>query len=240
MVFTASELGLRDRQFASYDSAPAGSQVRLLTAISGTIVIGSVSATVDAIYVQSGAEMLFALSGTNNQTNPVGVSGIVNVSGTTATINTIQSTDPWITLGSTRIIPGDNVPILGSVFQLSSPGSISVYEAANPLSVQQARGVFGFSGVTFHASGTANVMITPGTGSNIILKGFTASSDDATIFRLLFSGGAVVGTYTLGASGNIVFNMAGMEPSGALNEPMAVGTLSAGSLNVTVFTADSL
>ena len=125
MVFTPANLSIRDREFLSYDSAPTGSQVRVLTSITGSIVIGSVSANVDSVYIQSGAEIFVALSGTQDQTTPVGVSGIVTVSGTIATINsiavsgtsfanTIQETDPWITLGSTRFIPGDDVPVVGS------------------------------------------------------------------------------------------------------------------------------
>lgn len=65
--------------------------------ISGTIIIGSVTANVDSIYVQSGT--MFISSGAN-----VGVT---------------QSTDPWIILGSARVVQD-------STLRQISAGSINI------------------------------------------------------------------------------------------------------------------
>lgn len=168
-------------------------------------------------------------------------------------VQATQETDPWIVLGSVRSDTIGSVRITsladttreitaGSVILLSNAGSIPVYSQSPPLETEQVRGDFFSSGGTVHTSGTAAVIYTPGAGSKALLKGFTASADLATHFRLIFSGGTAthVGEWTLPNSGTVAMNLIGMEPSGAVNQPVSVGLFNAGSIHVTVFGRDTL
>ena len=116
----------------------------------------------------------------------------------------------------------------------------NVYQGTNPLITEQNRGAFNYSGTTIIASGTAYNLITPGIGSNIMLKGFTASAIEGVKFRLFFSGGTIIGNWNIPPSGAMGMNLMGMEPSGAVNQPISAGLYNIGSLYLTVFTKDSL
>jgi hypothetical protein len=59
MAFTIGNTSLRDREWAKFvGGAGTGSEVSMNVTISGGIHIGSVSANVDSIYVQSGANIV--------------------------------------------------------------------------------------------------------------------------------------------------------------------------------------
>ncbi len=111
-----------------------------------------------------------------------------------------------------------------------------------PQPVEQDRGIFRTSGLVFHGSQTGSNFITPGAGSKLFLKGFTASTDLATNFGLNFSGGTntFIGEYFMPNSGLEMFNYVGMEPSGATNQPLMINLFNAGSVRITAFGNDSL
>lgn len=183
----------------------------------------------------------------------IGISGVVN-----------QGTTPWTVSGTSTISgvisnrvggsivnwPGSlavsNFAALGSsvvVTNFGTLGSSRVVEAgAIPVETEQTRGVFVTSGATIHTSGTAKVVISPGTGSKLLLKGFTSSAELATKFRLIFSGGTPthIGAWNLPNSGTVAMNMLGMEPSGATNQSLAFGLFNNGSIHVTVFARNTL
>ena len=189
------------------------------------LIAGSISsmptisvATGSEVYVKGGS--IFLYSGATNFTNVT------------------QTTIPWETSGIT------NWGIaVGSVRILSSNGSIGVYDADNGgISVEQTRGIFGWSGVSFIGSFTGSNIFTPGVGSKLFLKGFTATSDISTKFGLAFSGGTSVfiANYTLPASGTTSINYIGFEPSGATNQPIMVNLYNAGSLDISLAIKESL
>lgn len=136
------------------------------------------------------------------------------------------------------VIINDPVPVSG-VFNVQT-GS-ETWEQ-NKVEVEQTRGIFNSSGTTFIGSFTGSRLITPGAGSNLFLKGFTASAELATKFGIAFSGGTAidVGNWSIPNSGTVAMNMIGMEPSGAVNQPLMVKMFNAGSLHFTAFTKDSL
>ncbi len=179
-----------------------------------------------------------------------------------------QGTDPWIILGSAHInnltdlgstvvvdapdtigslaiqdvdaigsVHVNNLIDLGSTVVVDVPSTIGSYTTQT---ITPSRGVFGYSGAFFIASGTVSNVISPGAGSKIMLKGFNASAQTASHFRIMFSGGNVISTFNLPSSGIVGMNMFGMEPSGATNEPLGVGMINAGSLNISVYTQDTL
>lgn len=360
MVFTPYDLSLRDKENLKFEGAPTGSQIRISAIIAGSITIGSVSATVDSVYIQSGNNVhlgsawenigsvlvsnpstigsiaiqtisgvitvdnrvggsivnlpigsnftlsspgsigVFITAGSVSQvtdpwrvtgsvnsygvgsirisewgtvgsfigsvyqlTSPWVISGTANISGAPSSVGISgavnQGTSPWVVSGTSTVAGSvfttgsiniatelssigsySTYGVLGSVRLLSTNGSSPIYNSANPLNVENDRGVFNYSGQTFIASGTANNIITPGTGSKIMLKGFNASAQTATQFRLLFSGGNVINTFNVPNSGTVSMNMMGMEPSGAVNEPISVGLFNAGSLHLTVFIKNTL
>lgn len=130
------------------------------------------------------------------------------------------------------------LPVSGTAFGAIT-GSVNVN---NKVQVENTRGVFFSSGGTVHTSGTVTVIHTPGTGSKVLLKGFTVSAELATQFRLFFSGGTDtrIGTWMLPNSGTIAMNLLGMEPSGAVNQPVSVGLFNNGSIHITLFGGDTL
>ena len=157
--------------------------------------------------------------------------GIVSVSGNALGVSGTAFQQVWIGVGS----------VLAQV--VSSAGSIGVYDADNGgISIEPVRGVFIVSGTTLIASGTMSNFITPGTGSRVMLKGFTASAETASHFRLLFSGTTItpIGIWTLPSSGTVAMNFLGMEPSGAVNQPISAGMYNNGSLALTVFIKNTL
>jgi hypothetical protein len=138
--------------------------------------------------------------------------------------------------------------IVGSVNSIVTNGSVLIINAAAVGSYAAPMAItgsvvtssytgdgFGYSGATFTASGTATNVWTPGTGSAAQLKGFSASARQLSTFRILFSGGGVIGQWTIPASGTVAMNMYGMEPSGAANQPIALGLLTGGSVDISVF-----
>jgi len=147
----------------------------------------------------------------------LGVSGIIN-----------QGTSPWVVTGS--II---NYGI-GSI-RFAAQGIV-------PLTVEQDRGGLISSGLTFIGSFTGSNFITPGAGSSLFLKMFTASSPIATRFRLVFSGGTntYIGTWNVPNSGTVALNFMGAEPSGAVNQPLMINLFNAGSVDITAFGRSSL
>ena len=115
MVFTTADTSLRDRQWLSYVGAPAGSEMSIyVTLTSGTpIVIGSVSATVDSIYVQSGANMeTWIRSGT--------ITDIQSAWVRSGNITDVQSS--WVRSGNIQNIAGTYLTVAGSV----GVGSINI------------------------------------------------------------------------------------------------------------------
>lgn len=140
-----------------------------------------------------------------------------------------------------QVVINNSTSITGLAVWAAQAGSYNIY-VQNNLTVEQDRGVFGWSGASFNGSITGTPIFSPGAGSKVFLKGFTATSDISTKFRLFFSGGTstLIGTYTLPASGTANMNFLGMEPSGATNQPIAVGLLNAGSLDISIATRQSL
>ena len=212
------------------------------------ITLGSVNVN-NTVTVDQSSTIRQISAGSVIITNSPSLTGSLEVFQTTNAdmqVQATQETSPWIVLGSvnvdnfndlgsSRVI--ENFSALGSA-RVITAGSVEVY-GTKTLTTAQDRGVFRFSGATFTASGTAKNIIIPGTGSSIFLKGFNASAETPTKFRLLFSGGALIGTYNLPASGTVAMNMMGMEASGAANEPIAVGLFNAGSLHLTAYGMDS-
>src|SRR3990167_5823807 len=205
-----------------------------------TVSAGSIRliTTTGSVGVYAGANTIFGISGAI-----VGISGIVN-----------QGTTPWAVSGNALGVSGTAFNTVwlgvGSVKAeiMSSTGSIGVYDADNGgISVEPNRGVFRYSGLgggPFLGSfGPGSNLITPGAGSKMFLKGFTASAESATRFSLVFSGGTStsIGQWVLPNSGTVAMNMLGMEPSGATNQSIMVGVQSStGSLYITVFGKESL
>ena len=202
-----------------------------------------------SIGIFAGANTIFGISGT-----VVGISGIVNQGtvnwGVSGTLVGVSGIIYWNNVGSV-VISGTSIPPwrgIGSTLIISSAGSIGVYDADNGgISVEPNRGVYKFSGLgvgPFLGSfGPGSNLLTPGVGSKLFLKGFTASAESATRFSLVFSGGtsASIGQWVLPNSGTIAMNMFGMEPSGATNQSIMVGVqTSTGSLYITVFGKESL
>src|SRR3990167_786635 len=117
MTFTSANTSLRDREYLKFIGAPTGSEMSIyVTLTSGTpITIGSVSATVDSIYVQSGANMeVWVRSGTISdiQNSYVTSGNIQNIAGTHLVIG------GSVGIGSINIIP----PVLiGGVSQQAVP-----------------------------------------------------------------------------------------------------------------------
>lgn len=160
--------------------------------------------------------------------------GSVVISGTS--IPVFRGIGSVLTTGvGSVVISGTSIPVFRGI------GSVRVSNA-EPIRTTQDRGIFFNSGATIHDSGTATVIHTPGTGSNVLLKGFTVSAELATHFRLIFSGGTPthIAEYNLPNSGTVAMNLIGMEPSGAVNQPISVGLFNAGSVHVTVFGQDTL
>lgn len=153
---------------------------------------------------------------------------------------------PSISTGSVSYIPAGSVivtnMVAGSIVYMPSisTGSETYIPAGSVIitnnpTIQYNAEAFGYSGASFSASGTATNIWTPGAGSNAQLKGFTISAQAANAVRILFSGGAVIGQWTIPGSGTVGMNMLGMEPSGASNQPIAVGLLAGGSVDVSIF-----
>lgn len=108
--------------------------------------------------------------------------------------------------------------------------------------INLGRGAFGFSGAIITGSVIGSYLISPGAGSKILLKGFHASTEVATQFRIIYSGLTpdLVSTFSVPNSGTVAMNMLGMEPSGASDRPIGVGLFNAGSVAITFFTEDTL
>ncbi len=140
-----------------------------------------------------------------------------------------------------QVISGPITTVTGLAVYAIQAGSYNTYND-KPTETEQTRGTFGFSGASFIASGTVSNVITPGLGSKIMLKGFNASAETPSQFRLVFSGGTstLINTFNLPGSGTVAMNLLGMEPSGAINEPLGIGMFNAGSLNLTLYTKDTL
>lgn len=233
---------------------------------SASLIAGDYGGSVWPLRIWNGSFLMIAgsissvpttpISGIVNQgTTPWSISGVANwglavgsvtILSSTGSIEIYQTTSSDLTISgviSNRVAGSIvNLPI-GSNFLLSTPGSIGVYDADNGgISVEPARGVFAVSGASFIASGTMTNIYTPGTGSKLFLKGFTASAELATQFRLLFSGGTPtqLSHFTLPNSGTVAMNFLGMEPSGAVNQPISVGLFNGGSLYLTIFGKESL
>lgn len=171
-------------------------------------------------------------------TSMVGTGSVV-ISGTTQPV--------WRGVGST--IASGVTTVTGSV-TLEGIGSIRIAAVASdivdPLQVEQNRGIFRFSGATIIGSVIGSYLISPGAGSKLLLKGFSASCEVATQFRIIYSGlvpesdGALVSTFSVPNSGTVAMNFMGMEPSGIVDLPIGVGLFNAGSVHITFFTEDTL
>jgi len=240
--------------FGSQVYMPVGS-VYQLSSLGSHGVYG----TVNAIQ-QSGTNYTITQSGTSyinviQTTNPWVISGTADILNTVAISGIVnQGTTPWtisgivnIGLGSLAISNfaalGSNVIVTaGSIRLLSTTGSSPIYNSANPLIIEQERGIYFNSGASVDTSGTAKIIYTPGAGSKVLLKGFMISAELATKGRLIFSGGTPthINTFNLPNSGTIAMNLLGMEPSGAVNQPISVGLFNNGSIHITVFGRETL
>lgn len=224
---------------------PAGSVT--VTSLAGSVevfsstgsveIYGSLSATAGSeSYIKGGSIHLYSGTSYINIPNVVATSGTVNLGTQADNITTL--------LGSTSIynrVAGSIVNLPEVTIGTITAGSVEIYHTDDkPMPTEQSRGAFGFSGATLIASGTASVIISPGAGSKVFLKGFNASAETASQFRILFSGGTVINTFNLPSSGTVAMNLLGMEPSGATNQPIAVGMSNNGSLHFTAMTEDSL
>lgn len=254
MVLTLNDLALRDRQLLSYHGAPTGSQVSLSAVITGSIVIGSVSANVDNIYIQSGDQL-------NLGTTWTGVGSVV-VSGTLPTTLTgvgsvvISGTSIPVNRGvGSVVISGTSIPVFRGTGSVVISGTTQPPMRGTSL-VNQDRGVFNYSGLginnadsdAYIGSFTGSYLQFPGTGSKLLLKGFTLSckSDAAGCHaRVIFSGALLdtthVMTFNMPPSGTVAMNLIGMEISGPTNLQIGVGNATAtGSLYATFMTSDTL
>jgi len=94
MTFTAENLSLRDREYHKFsDAVGTGSETPIAVVLaSGNIFIGSVSASVDSIYVQSGDNI--------NITSVADIASSYLTSGNAAVT---QDTSPWVIGGSDAI-----------------------------------------------------------------------------------------------------------------------------------------
>ena len=198
---------------------------------SGTLVGAHYNGSLWAMRLSNGSSLMVDIGNIGSvaiSTTPIPVSGAMsNLAGSFAI-----TTTPLPISGTSLLVSGAGVfTIAGSVRQTERPWQVEHY-----------RDVFRISGVSFIGSFTGSNFITPGTGSVLLLKGFTASAEIATKFRLIFSGGTstYLGTWNIPNSGTIAMNMLGMEPSGATNQPLAVGLFNTGSLFLTAFTRDTL
>lgn len=149
-------------------------------AVGGNIVIGSVSATVDSIYVQSGNNIHLGSAWTNigsvviSNFDQIGSLGIQNTIG-----SVYQLTNPWIVTGSINI---DNFSQVGSIGVQTVTGSITVQSESVGYDTYQF--ILGSAG--------------SGTASNFV---FVAQSESLAIDNLgstnvyvNFNGTAVVGS----------------------------------------------
>lgn len=158
--------------------------------ISGNIVIGSVSATVDSVYIQSGANIDLGSAWTNIgsvlvSNFPTFLPGSVN-----------QNTNPWIILGSTQIT--NNLPDIGSYTGMSNgsvivnnfpatyPGSVaittgsiqtwstnelgSVFISTNPVPISGTININAGSNLIFGASGGTSMPLLVTSGIYGILR----------------------------------------------------------------------
>lgn len=131
--------------------------------ISGaTINIGSVSANVDSIYVQSGT--MFQVSGNTTIVNVVGVtpSGTFNTSVT-------QVTDPWVVSG--------NVLTSGVISNFGQLGSSVVVAEQNPLDSSQNNPAWKFEYDAQNNIGSVSEFIDAGSFVNVLTwEGFSGTS----------------------------------------------------------------
>ncbi len=189
------------------------------------------------------------------------VPGSIEVYQTTASdlqISGVITVEKWLEVGSV-VISGTSIPpmrgvgsvvISGTSIPVSrGTGSVVISGTTMPplrgeTTVRQARGIYDYSGHTFIGSFTGSYLITPGAGSSILLRGFTASAELASKFKLQFSGAhgdeILISTFNLPNSGTVAMNFLGMEPSGAADLPIGIGKADTGSLHITFFTADTL
>jgi len=220
--------------YAGSDAYVRAGSISLLNSLGSSFVFGSVAIT-SPINVETGSQVyvqnVVEVSGTklDNLAGSFSVNNF-NVIGSSRIISNFG------TLGSSRVIT--NFGDLGSS-RVITAGSVEVYDT-KPLQVEQSRGAFGFSGAIFITSGTQNILTSPGAGSKLFLKGFNASAETASQFRVFFSGGNLLNTFVLPSSGTVAMNMMGMEPSGGTNQPLAIGMYNNGSLYFTAMTEDSL
>ena len=67
----------------------------------------------------------------SSASDSVSTVGSVQVNAGSVRSQAVQITNPWIVLGSTRMIPGADLPITGSVKVLSHTGSLEVFQTTN-------------------------------------------------------------------------------------------------------------
>lgn len=130
---------------------------RLMTTaqVIGSIVIGSVSAHVESIYIQSGANIDLGSAWTTVGSvfvvnDSVPVSGIINTQLYTGS-EVWQGTDPWIVLGSVNI---DNAVNVGSLATQNIVGSIVISTDPLPVSGIDLAGSFAITTNPVPVSGT--------------------------------------------------------------------------------------
>lgn len=119
---------------------------------------------------------------------------------------------------------------------LTQTGSVAVTSSVHDVIFEQPRRApnFDFSGAIFTTSGLTANMLVPPAGSKVLLKWVSINSDVASFVAVKFSGltNAFVQNYWLPASGTVIQNFIGGEPSGGADMPLGIGVGTAGNVNV--------
>ena len=236
VTVTATNLDIRDLS-ATQDNVGIGISTGSIEVWQTTNADMQVQATQEGTWdvgnLTTGSVRIVSQADTSRTVTNRVAGSIVNMPTTTVTATNLDIRD--LTSAS------DNVEVVGSV-ALTNIGSVRQANPAQPFIIEPIRDIFGFSGVSLIGSFTGSDIIFPGAGSSIFLKGFNISAELASKCRIFFSGGTstVVNTFSLPNSGTVAMNLLGMEPSGAVDQPITIGKFDAGSIHATVFGRDAL
>jgi len=181
---------------------------KLFTTISGDIYIGSVSATVDSIYVQSGA--VYIQSGDNilgsvgithidspqtvgsyttQQVSHLGSVEVFQLTNTNLQVQSTQETNPWIilgsnavsnftVLGSSRVIT--NFGDLGSTVVIDTPSIIGSYTASKQVLLGSTSVYNRVGGSIVNWPGSLAISNFNALGSSVVVTNFATLGSDRT------------------------------------------------------------